>query len=95
MGDLVGPMFYALMMGLTRIWYITIGQKVKLEKLMFMGGLLAIISFLLIAISPYPILAVLGCGLCGIATGTLWPGAIRSAAKNIENGGACLVFSLF
>ncbi|CCV64782.1 Major facilitator superfamily transporter [Alteracholeplasma palmae J233] len=87
MSDLVGPMFYAVMMGLTRIVYIYFGHKFKLSILMVIGGIFSLVAFLLIGLTTNPIVGIIACGLCGIGMGTLWPGAIRRSSDLIKNGG--------
>ena len=51
-GDLAGPMFFAVLMGTSRAFYGKYGSRINLEK--FMGGsiLFCIISYFLISLSP-------------------------------------------
>lgn len=57
-----------------------------------MGGsiLLCMISYFLISLSPWPVLSLLGCGLCGFSVGILWPGSFSMAAKIMPRGGTML-----
>ena len=48
----------------------------------------------MISFSPYPLLGLIGCGICGLAVGIMWPGTFSMAAAEIKNGGT-LMFALF
>ena len=93
-GDLAGPMLFAILMGLSRLFYGKYGEKIDLEKFMIFSGILCAISYLLIALVPFPIVGFLGCGLCGISVGILWPGTFSIGAAEVRNGGT-LMFALF
>lgn len=57
---------------------------------MFVSALLCIVSYLITALSPWSIVAVIGCGLCGFSVGVLWPGTYSKAAGAIKKGGTKL-----
>lgn len=90
LGDLVGPCLFAILMGTSRVFYSKFSEKINLQKFMIGSGALCIISYLLAAISPYPILALIGCGLCGLSVGVLWPGAFSLAAEECPRGGTAM-----
>lgn len=89
-GDLLGPCFFAVMMGLARVIYAKIGIKVDLKKFMIYSGGLCIISYLLTTFSPIPLLALLGCGLCGFSVGIFWPGTFSIATNICPKGGTVM-----
>ncbi|NJP40120.1 MFS transporter [Oscillospiraceae bacterium HV4-5-C5C] len=93
-GDLAGPMAFALMMGLARLYYGRRGERIKLDRFMFGSGLLCVLSYLIISLSPYPALGLAGCALCGLSVGIMWPGTFSKAAASIKNGGTAM-FALF
>ncbi|MDD2214339.1 MAG: MFS transporter [Oscillospiraceae bacterium] len=93
-GDLAGPLAFAVMMGLSRLYYGRRGERIKLDRFMFASGLLCVLSYLIIALAPYPALGLLGCALCGLAVGIMWPGTFSKAAASIKNGGTAM-FALF
>ena len=92
-GDLAGPMFFALLMGTSRAIYGKYGARIKLDSFMRGSILLCIGSYLLISLSPLPALSLLGCGLCGFSVGILWPGAFSLGAEFLPRGGT-LLFAL-
>ena len=69
MGDLAGPCFFAVLMGCARVVYAKVGHKLNLLNAQWMCGLLCVAAYLLAALSPVPVLALLGCGLCGFSVG--------------------------
>lgn len=89
-GDLTGPMFFAVMMGMARAIYGKYGEKLDLEKFMSASIILCIVSYLVIGFSPLPIFGLLGCGVCGFSVGILWPGTFSMAAKRIRRGGTMM-----
>lgn len=89
-GDLAGPMLFAIMMGIARTIYGKFGDRLDLQKFILGSGLLAVASYLLIGLSPYPLLGFLGCGLCGFAVGIMWPGVFSMASAQIRNGGTVM-----
>ncbi len=89
-GDIMGPVFFCFMMGLTRLFYGKKGEVINLEKFIVASCILCVISYGLAAFSPYPIIGLIGCGLCGLSVGILWPGMFSIAAKNCKEGGTAI-----
>lgn len=92
-GDLAGPMFFALAMGIARTIYGKYGDRLNLERFMVGSGILCVCSYLLTALSPIPLLGLIGCGICGFSVGVLWPGTLSMASAGIKGGGT-LMFAL-
>lgn len=92
-GDLAGPMLFAILMGSARAFYGKYGDRIELHKFMFGSGLLCLFSYLLISLSSSPVLGLVGCGLCGLSVGILWPGTFSISAKSLRGGGT-LLFAL-
>lgn len=93
LGDLAGPMMFALLMGITRAFYGKYGARIRLERFMTVCGILCTGGYLLAALSPVPLLSLVGCGLCGISVGIMWPGTFSLASAGIRGGGT-LLFAL-
>jgi len=89
-GDLAGPMFFAIMMGTSRLIYGKYGEHLNLKKFMTYSVLLCIVSYLLISLSPWPFLGLFGCGLCGLSVGILWPGTFSMASASVRGGGTAM-----
>lgn len=89
-GDLAGPCMFAILMGCTRVFYAKFSEKINLTALMMGSGALCIASYLLASLSPYPLLSLAGCGLCGLSVGILWPGAFSMASAACPKGGTAM-----
>lgn len=89
-GDLTGPMFFAIMMGTSRAIYGKYGEKMPLKKFIIGSGLLCLVSYLIISLSPVPALGLIGCGICGLSVGILWPGTFSLASASMPAGGTAL-----
>ena len=89
-GDLAGPMFFAVMMGLSRLIYGKKGENMDLKKTITASAALCLISYLLISLSPIPALSLVGCGICGFSVGIFWPGTFSIAAPALPAGGTAL-----
>ena len=89
-GDLAGPMLFAILMGTSRAIYGKYGHKINLDRFMLFSGFACIISYLIISLSPYPVLGLIGCGLCGLSVGILWPGTFSIASSSIRGGGTAM-----
>jgi len=88
--DLAGPMFFAIMMGTSRAIYGKFGERIDLHRFMVMSCLLCTASYLLASLSPSPVLSLVGCGLCGLSVGIMWPGSFSIASASIPKGGTTL-----
>ena len=90
MGDLMGPCFFAVLMGTSRVFYAKISAKINLLKYMCFCGVLCIFSYMLAAFSPIPVLSLIGCGICGFSVGAMWPGTYSAAAGALPRGGTAM-----
>ena len=89
-GDLAGPMAFAVLMGSARAFYGKYGDKINLDKFMLGSGGLCIISYLMISLVPSPVLSLLGCGICGLSVGIMWPGSFSKASARLKKGGTAM-----
>ena len=89
-GDLAGPCLFAVFMGLSRMFYGKKSEKLDLTKVMLGCGLLCVVCYLLAALSPIPIIGLIGCALCGLAVGIMWPGTISISAQKCPKGGTAM-----
>lgn len=89
-GDLAGPCFFAVLMGSARVLHAKYSERMDLVKWMRLSALLCLGSYLLAAFSPVPVLGLLGCGLCGLSVGLLWPGTFSIAAESCPRGGTAM-----
>lgn len=90
MGDLAGPMTFAVSMGLSRTFYGKYGDRIQPEPFMIFSTVLCIASYLCISLAPLPALSLFGCAVCGLSVGIFWPGTFSRAASVIPRGGTAL-----
>lgn len=90
LGDLAGPMAFAVLMGSARAFYGKFGHRIDLDKFMLGSGGLCIISYLCISLTPSPVLSLVGCAICGLSVGIMWPGTFSKASASIRNGGTAM-----
>lgn len=89
-GDLAGPMSFAILMGSARAFYGKFGDRIDLDKFMQTSSLLCIVSYLCISLSPSPLFSLIGCSLCGLSVGIMWPGTFSKASAALRNGGTAM-----
>lgn len=84
-GDLIGLSLFAALMGVSRLFYGLKGKNIDLRKFIMLSTVLCILSYFIAAFSPYPILSLIGCGICGLSVGIMWPGALSLATERLGN----------
>ena len=89
-GDLAGPMAFAILMGASRAFYGKYGEKIDLDRFMKLSCILCMISYLSIAFIPIPAVALLGCAPCGMSVGIMWPGTFSKSAAVLRQGGTAM-----
>lgn len=89
-GDLAGPLAFAVLMGSARAFYGKQGEKMDLDRFMAGSSLLCVASYLCISLSPGPVLGLLGCAVCGLSVGIMWPGTFSKAVAAMPKGGTAL-----
>lgn len=87
LGDLAGPLFFAAMMGTSRAFYGKFGEKISLKHFIFFSSTFCFAAYLITALSPVPLFGLLGCGLCGLFIGIMWPGILSLSSSAIPKGG--------
>lgn len=90
LGDLLGPMTFAFMMGLSRLIFGKFGEKMKLGAFMTVSTCLCLCSYLLISLVNNAAVGLVGCALCGFSVGIMWPGTYSKASKEMPWGGTSM-----
>ena len=89
-GDLAGPMFFAICMGLSRAYYGKFGEKINLQRFMIGSSMLCVVSYLGIVFFTIPALGLISCGIAGLSVGIMWPGTFSMASASIKRGGTAM-----
>ena len=90
LGDLAGPMLFAILMGTSRAIYGKLGDRLPLEKCIFGCAVLCLGSYLVISLCPIPALSLIACGICGFSVGIFWPGTFSMATAALPTGGTAM-----
>lgn len=89
-GDLAGPLSFALCMGTARALYAAFSERISLRFFMAGSAALCILSYLGASLTQNALLGLASCALCGLSVGILWPGTFSMAAKALRRGGTAL-----
>ena len=89
-GDLAGPCLFAVFMGISRVIYGKMSDKLDLVRTMTVCGVLCVVCYLTASLSYLPVLGLAGCALCGIAVGIMWPGSISISSQKCPRGGTAM-----
>ena len=77
-------------MGLGRVLYAKLADRIPLERYLTGCTILCILSYLLLVLPKNPVINLLGCGICGFSVAVMWPGSLSMAAKRCPRGGTAL-----
>lgn len=89
-GDLAGPCLFAMFMGIARMLYGKMSNNFDLTKTMLICAASCAGCYLLASLSTSPILGLIGCALCGLAVGIMWPGTISISSQKCPRGGTAM-----
>jgi MFS family permease len=89
-GDLLGPCAFAVLMGVSRVFFGIKQEAIKLTRVLMGAGLLCVLSYLLAVFSPFPLLSLAGCAVCGLSVGIMWPGTFSLASRIFPRGGTAM-----
>ncbi len=89
-GDVLGPTFFALMMGIARALHAKYSDHLKVHTAMVASAVLCIAAYLVAAFVPNPFVALFAVGACGFSVGLFWPGTFSLAAVDLPTGGTAM-----
>ncbi len=92
-GDLLGPCAFAFFMGLSRLLSSLKGEKLDIQKGLLSTSALCIFGYLVTSLSPWPLISLAGCALCGFSVGLMWPG-VYSLGSILCRGGGTFMFAM-
>lgn len=89
-GDLLGPCIFAITMGLARVLFAKFSGKVNHHITAAICAIGCIICYLIAGLSKTPILALAGCGMCGLCVGIMWPCTFDLATIHCPGAGTAM-----
>lgn len=91
-GDLVGPLIFALTMAIGRTFYGIFGSKLELKRSLVFFASLTAVCFAIASLCKISTVSLLAMGLSGVGISLLWPG-ILSLSQNAYKGGGASMFA--
>jgi MFS family permease len=77
-------------MGVARMLYGKFSEKLDLVKTMLICSFSATACYLLSSLSPWAVSGLIGCALCGLAVGIMWPGTLSLSSRKCSGGGTAM-----
>ena len=93
-GDIAGPCAFAVFMGIGRVWYGIVSEKVSFKKLLIILSVLCFLCYIAVAVCKIPAVSLIFCALCGFTVSISWPGIYSLGAKDFPEG-ASVMYSVF
>ena len=84
-GDIFGMSLFAVLLALTRTVYAKFGRNIFKALLCGMSG--SVVCYIVVAISPFPVISLISCVALGICTAMLWPGTLILMDEKIPAAG--------
>ena len=94
-GDLIGPALFGVLRGISRVYYGLKSEKINLSKLVLYSGVLCVISYIVTIFSPYPIISLISCAVCGLSVGIMWPGTFSLTSERFKGGASMFALLAF
>ncbi|MBR2044465.1 MAG: MFS transporter [Clostridia bacterium] len=92
-GDLVGPCLFAACMGMGRIIFSFIGDKIPMKRVLFVFSVFTVCAYLVLSLSKIPAVSLAAGVLVGLGVSVMWPGSLSLSASHFPNG-ATAMFAL-
>ena len=89
-GDLAGPLSFAVFMGTSRALYGKFGDRLPQKRALPLCCILCVVSYLMISLLPVPALSLIGCAVCGFSVGIMWPATFSLSAAMLKRGGTAM-----
>lgn len=87
-GDIFGVAMFSVALGFGRTLYARIGKNVT--RVLLWGAIGSAACYLIAALSPFPIVGLLGCACNGFCVSMLWPGSLIVASDRYPAGGVMI-----
>ncbi|MBR4867390.1 MAG: MFS transporter [Clostridia bacterium] len=87
-GDILGPCFFAVTMGIGRTVFGVLGDRVNMRRVIMLTSLGAVVCYLVTVFVSVPVIALLGCAMTGFMVSAMWPGMLDLSSARIKGGTA-------
>lgn len=89
-GDLLGPCLFAVFMGLGRMIFGFIGEKINLKTALCLSAGFCAMCYLLTSIVENPIISLIMCAITGLSVSIMWPATLSLAARLFSKAGGAM-----
>lgn len=89
-GDMLGPCMFGVLMGTGRLLYGMFGSRIGVRRILMCASVMGTVSYAVAALSPWPLVSLGGCALCGLSVSVMWPGTVSIAADDFAGGGTAM-----
>ena len=89
-GDLLGPCLFAVFMGLGRMIFGFIGEKINLKIALCCSAGFCAICYLFTSIINNPIVSLIMCAITGLSVSIMWPATLSLAARLFSKAGGAM-----
>ncbi|MCL2847570.1 MAG: MFS transporter [Firmicutes bacterium] len=87
LGDILGPVMFAVMLGAGRLIYGLWGENRNMHKFMIFGSLLCFILYLVAVFTPNAWIGVVALALCGLGSSIIIPSMLAKTGKRFKDKG--------
>ncbi|MHB1357832.1 MAG: MFS transporter [Anaerolineae bacterium] len=89
-GDLLGPVLFAVFMGVGRMTYGIWGERINLKATLIASSVLCIACYLVTVLAPVLLVALAGVALSGFTVSMMWPGMLRLTSRTFPLGSTAM-----
>ena len=89
-GDLLGPCLFAVFMGLGRMIFGFIGEKINLKTALCCSAGFCAICYLFTSIIDNSIVSLIMCAITGLSVSIMWPATLSLAARLFSKAGGAM-----
>ena len=86
-GDILGPCLFAVFMGVGRVIYGVLDNRIDIRKHIFINSVLCALCYIITAFSLNPFISLLACAFCGFTVSLMWPGVLGVCSESFPYAG--------
>ncbi len=90
LGDLVGPCLFAVCMGIGRVIFSFIGDKIPMKRVLLAFSVFTVGAYLVLSLSKIPAVSLAAGVLVGLGVSVMWPGSLSLCSSHFPNGATAM-----
>ena len=88
--DLVGPCLFAVSMGIGRVGFSLIGDKVKMRNVLLFMSFFAAVFYIVLALSKNALICLIASSIIGVCVSVMWPGVLSYSSSKFPFGATAM-----